>query len=105
MPAPRSLNRTGALAVVGGAAIALYNVVPTAGLQSIIYEGLGTLAVVSVALRARRCAGRARAGFAVLACGLGCWVEGDVLSDVLRFTSAGGSIPYPSVADGMYVAG
>jgi hypothetical protein len=105
LPGLKSVNPSALLLALGCAAVALYNLVPAAGLQSVIYEGLGTIAVVSVAVRARRCSGRARTGFALVALALGCWVAGDVLSDVMRFTSGDGLIPYPSVADVMYVVG
>ncbi len=94
---------TSALAVIGFAAIALYHVVGDVVVQSLVYEGLGAVAVVAVALRARR-AGDARRGLALVAGGLACWVGGDVLTDVLRLLSRT-VIPYPSVADVGYVLG
>jgi hypothetical protein len=99
------VRRPGVLLGLGVVAIAVYNLVPAAIPQSIVHEGLGTIAAVSVALRARRCRDGSRVGFALIAVGIGCWVSGDVASDVMRFTSADASIPYPSIADVMYLLG
>ena len=98
-------RRPAGLLMFGLVAIALYNLVPAAILQSIIYEGLGTIAAVAIAVRACRCQGRARIGFALIAVGVGCWVSGDAATDVLRFTSSNASVPYPSIADAMYLLG
>ena len=99
------VRRRRVLVGFGLVAIATYNLVPAAILQSVVYEGLGTIAAVSVAVRARRYQGRARVGFALVGIGIGCWVGGDVASDVMRFTSGDAPIPYPSVADLMYLLG
>lgn len=90
---------------LGVVAIAVYNLVPGAILQSIVYAGLGTTAAMSVAWRARCCHGRARVGIALIAVGIGCWVCGDAASGVMRFASGGAPIPYPATADVMYLLG
>ena len=105
MPSFVNFRRSAVLLGLGVIAIALYDLAPAAILQSVVYEGLGTLAVVSVAVRARRSRGCARIGFALVAIGIGCWVSGDVASDVIRFTSGDAPIRYPSIADLMYVLG
>ena len=93
------------LAVFGVAAIVVYNLHPADVVQSVIYEGLGTVAVVSVTLRARRSLGSERLGLMIVAAGIGCWVSGDLLTDVLQYTSGSATVSYPSVADIPYTLG
>jgi signal transduction histidine kinase len=92
-----------AYACLAGGLAALYFVVPSVAAQDIVYLGVGASAVIAIVTGVTINRPRARAPWYLLAAGQACFVLGDLLWDV--FADVLHSIPFPSVADVLYLAG
>ncbi|MEA2171110.1 MAG: hypothetical protein QOF76_4410 [Solirubrobacteraceae bacterium] len=89
--------------IVGVAAIVAYYVGPPAGLDA-EYDGGGIACVGALVWRARASRSAERVTWLLFATGVALWVLGDLSLTALQH-SHGGTAPFPSYADGIYLAG
>ena len=74
-----------------------------ANTQTVLYDAVGFAAAATSALAARRLRGWRRRTWLMLAVGLAFFVAGDAVSS--WYTFGNGSLPFPSVADALYLCG
>jgi len=102
----REAGRRSAVALLcaGGAAVAVYFLLPGGGLwQAWWYVGIGAGSVLALLVAGLRRRLPFETGWPFFAAGLAAFVAGDTVGSA--YQSAGGSIPFPSLADLFYLLG
>lgn len=88
--------------VVGGGLIAAYFLSGAPRVQNVVYEVIGGIGVAAILYGVRLHRPVRRSPWFLLATGVGLLVAGDITWTVLEWT---GSVPFPSVADAVYLSG
>ena len=90
-------------AVLGAVGCAAYFVVPTTVWGQSVFVLVGASAVAATVIGTRMHRPRNRTAWLAIAAGTAMWVLGDIVYEWIHITR--GSVPYPSLADAMYLLG